>query len=84
MSPADFATSLTFSIALAVRLFCCAGLAWSTAATLPAPVVCDAGGGFGAVRQCRLLGRLGDHLGARGHHLRRRQQHKRRDRGRSP
>src|SRR5260370_21513392 len=44
---ADFATSFTFSIALAARLFCCEGLAWSTAATLPAPVapvVCDAGG----------------------------------------
>src|SRR3978361_1368052 len=41
MSLADFATSLTFSIALVVRLFCCAGLAWSTAATLP--VVWDAG-----------------------------------------
>src|SRR3982074_2353314 len=44
MSPADFATSLTFSIAFVVRLFCCAGLAWSTAATLPAPVARDAGG----------------------------------------
>src|SRR5512132_3921730 len=47
MSPADFATSLTFSIALAVRLFCCDGFAWSTAATLPAPVapvVCATGG----------------------------------------
>src|SRR5882757_4518613 len=45
MSPADFATSLTFSIALVVRLFCCAGWEWSTAATLPpvAPGVCDAG-----------------------------------------
>jgi hypothetical protein len=37
MSPVDFATSLTFSIVLVARLFCCAGLAWSTAATLPAP-----------------------------------------------
>src|SRR5256885_6766273 len=47
MSPADFATSLTFSIALAVRLFCCDGFCWSTAATFPAPVapvVCAAGG----------------------------------------
>jgi hypothetical protein len=34
MSPADFATSLTFSIALVVRLFC-DGLAGSPAATLP-------------------------------------------------
>src|SRR5580765_6017943 len=44
MSPADFATSFTFSIALLVRLFCCDGfccarLAGSTAATLPVPVV---------------------------------------------
>src|SRR6266480_2634051 len=38
MSPADFATCCIFSIALVVRLFCCAGLAGSTAATLPAPV----------------------------------------------
>ena len=38
MSPADFATSFTFSIALAVRLFCSGELAWSTAATLPVPV----------------------------------------------
>src|SRR3982074_336407 len=45
MSPADFATSLTFSIALVVKLFCCGGFDWSTAAALPpvAPVVCDAG-----------------------------------------
>src|SRR3984893_7292349 len=44
---ADFATSFTLSIALVVRLFCCGGFAWSTAATLPAPaapVVCAAGG----------------------------------------
>src|SRR5436305_1823596 len=47
MSVADFATSFTLSIALPVRLFCCAGfccaeLDGSTAATLPvlpAPVV---------------------------------------------
>src|SRR6202011_4314752 len=38
---ADFATSFTLSMALEVRLFCCDGLAWSTAATLPAPVACD-------------------------------------------
>src|SRR5437762_1133595 len=47
MSPADFATSFTLSIALAVRLFCCAGFARSTAAILPAPVgavACGAGG----------------------------------------
>src|SRR5271169_5246310 len=35
MSLADFATCLTFSIALSVRLFGCGGLIWSTAATLP-------------------------------------------------
>src|SRR6266550_2741695 len=42
MSVADFATSFTLSIALPVRLFCCAELDGSTAATLPvlpAPVV---------------------------------------------
>jgi hypothetical protein len=48
MSPADFATSFTLSIARPVRLFCCAGfcgggLARSVAATVPtvgAVVVC--------------------------------------------
>src|ERR1700730_19267483 len=55
MSPADFATSLTFSIVLAARLFGCAGSAWPTAVTFPAaaaPVVGGtaggAAGGFGA------------------------------------
>src|ERR1700731_777590 len=47
ISPADFATSLTFSIALAVRLFCCDGLAGSTAATLPVPTVWDVAAGSG-------------------------------------
>ena len=42
ISPADFATSLTFSIALEVTLFCC-GLAASTATTL-APAAGGAGG----------------------------------------
>ena len=47
MSPADFATSLTFSIALAVRLLGCCGPGWSTAVILAVPViavpvVCDA------------------------------------------
>src|ERR1700683_1198876 len=41
ISPADFATSLTFSIALEVRLLGCRGLAWSTATALPVPTVCD-------------------------------------------
>src|ERR1700738_4534977 len=35
ISPADFATALTLSIALVVRLF--GWLAWSTDATLPVP-----------------------------------------------
>src|ERR1700709_1905624 len=35
MSPADFATALTLSIALVVRLF--GWLAWSMGATLPVP-----------------------------------------------
>src|ERR1700691_5077301 len=43
MSPADCATSLTFSIALAVRLLLgCCGFVWSTATALPVPTVCDA------------------------------------------
>src|SRR5882757_9492943 len=37
ISVADFATSFTLSIARPVRPFCAAGLARSTAATLPAP-----------------------------------------------
>src|ERR1700722_11383675 len=37
------ATSFTLSIALRVRLFGCAGFAWSTAATLPAPGATMAG-----------------------------------------
>src|SRR6266436_7960662 len=51
MSPADFATSLTFSIVLAARLFGCAGSAWPTAVTLPAvaaPVVGGAAGVAGS------------------------------------
>ena len=44
MSLADLATSLTLSIALVVTLFGCDALACSTAATLPAPVVCEAAG----------------------------------------
>src|SRR5450432_279861 len=49
MSPADFATSLTFSIVLAARLFGCAGLAWSRAVTLPAAAAAApvAGGAVG-------------------------------------
>src|ERR1700712_2384027 len=41
MSPADFAASLTLSIVLAARLFCCAGFDWSTAAAFPP--ACGAG-----------------------------------------
>ena len=44
MSLADCATSLTFSIALVVRLLGGGEPGWSTAVTLPVPVVCDAGG----------------------------------------
>src|SRR5258708_14999847 len=44
MSPADFATCFTFSIALVARLFCGGGFARSVEATLPVPVVCDASG----------------------------------------
>src|SRR5450631_46324 len=47
MSPADFATSLTFSIVLAARLFGCAGLAWSRSVTLPAAAAPVAGGAVG-------------------------------------
>src|SRR6185312_5206959 len=42
MSPADFATSFTLSIALAVRLLGCGEAGWSTAVTSPVAVVCDA------------------------------------------
>src|ERR1700678_2372205 len=41
MSLADFATSLTFSIALVGRLLGCGELAWSAAAALPITTVCD-------------------------------------------
>src|SRR5438309_11097767 len=52
MSVADFATSFTLSIALPVRLFCCAGLCCaeldgSTAATLPVLPAPVAGGSDG-------------------------------------
>src|SRR3954462_4983240 len=39
ISPADFATSLTLSIALPARPFCCEGFAESTDATLPGATV---------------------------------------------
>src|ERR1700722_441383 len=42
------ATSFTLSIALPVRLFGCAGFAWSTAATLPAPAGATVAGDAGA------------------------------------